>query len=431
MKQRILGITSLLALSLMALPAAAALQGSAGNTIIRNTVSVSYNDAGGAAQTPVTARVDITVTTVSVAPTIKSISPNPGSTGATGATQTYAVEIVTNSNGPGTISLTAADGTPINLTVSGTGPAVQAPGSVFLGSSIIDPSDAKLSTLQSVAAGGTITFSIPNDGGIPTDTATTGGASGNNSVNALSVGDTVYIYDGTAYIGKFSVTAVTDNAAGAGSTAASSSITLQNTSGAPVSFTPAFGWMIVEARSLNVTVTQGAVAIATNPASWVTTFTGSMGGLNGTGSVTTNAASGLLTVSKYVRNHTTPVVGATPVTPPINGGGVTFYQTGVSGKPGDTLEYLRDNQLRFRTGKSRGGNRCRAYLHHTAQLIHNLWRGYHRRCNRHHCYCTPVRHRYGSGAEGGQQLGQYRHRLGQVHRNHGRQHHDLLSRQQQ
>ena len=320
--------------------AMAALQGSAGNTIIRNTVSVSYNDAGGTAQTPVTARADITVTTINVAPTIRSVTPSPGSTGATGATQVYAVEIVTNSNGPGTVSLTAGDGTPNNLTLSAALPSVQAPGSVFLGSSVIDPTDAKIGVAQNVAAGASITFNIPNDGGIPTDTATTGGAVGNSSVNALSVNDTVYIYNGVTYIGKFLVTAVTDNPVGVGNTAANSSITLQNTSGAAAAFTPAYGWMIVESKSLNVTVTQGVVTVPTNPASWITTLTGTMGGLTGTGTVTTNAASGLLTVTKYVRNLTAPVVGATPIIPPINGGGVTFYQTGVSGKPGDTMEYL-------------------------------------------------------------------------------------------
>lgn len=333
-----------LSLATFTAPANAVVQGSAGNTIIRNKVTVNYNDAGGVAQTAVTATVDITVTTVNAAPTIKSVTPSPGTTGATGATQVYAVEIVTNSNGPGTVTLTATDGSAVNIALSGTTPSVQAPGSVFLGSSIIDPNNAGfLGVAQNVAAAGTITFNIPNDGGVPTDSATSGGAPGDSSVNALSAGNTVYIYDGTTYFGKFAVTAVTDNAVGAGNTAAFSTITLQNSTAGAIAFTPAYGWMIVESKSLNVTVTQGVVTVPSNPASWVTTFTGSMGGLNGTSTVTTNATSGLLTVAKYVRNATAPVVPAGPppsVTPPINGGGVTFYQSGVSGKPGDTMEYL-------------------------------------------------------------------------------------------
>lgn len=330
-------------LTTLSAPANAAVQGSAGNTIIRNTVSVSYSDAGGTAQTAVTAKVDITVTTVNAAPTIKAVTPSPGSTGATGATQVYAVEIVTNSNGPGSISLTASDGSATNITLSATTPAVAAPGSVFLGSSIIDPNNAGfLGVAQNVAVGGTITFNIPNDGGVPTDSATTGGATGNGIVNALTTGDTVYLYDGTNYYGKFSVTTVTDNAVGTGGSAAFSTITLQNPASAtlPVAFTPAYGWMIVEAKTLNVTVTQGVITTPTNPATWTTTFTGTMGGQTGTGNVITNATSGLLSVAKYVRNVSTAVVGGTPIAPPINGGGATFYQTGVSGKPGDIMEYL-------------------------------------------------------------------------------------------
>lgn len=327
-------------LAMLAAPASAALQGSAGNTIIRNRVSVAYNDAGGAAQTAVTATVDITVTTVNVAPTILTVTPSPGSTGATGATQVYAVEIVTNSNGPGTITLAGADGSATNIALSVTTPAVQAPGFVFLGATILDPTDAKIGVAQNVAAGGSITFNIPNDGGVPSDSATTGGATGNGIVNALTSGDSVYIYDGTTYRGKFTVTAVTDNAVGAGTTAAFSTITLQNSTAGAIAFTPAYGWMIVETKSLNVTVTQGTVTVPSNPASWVTTLTGTMGGQNGSNTVTTNATSGLLTVTKYVRNVTLPVVGGVPVTPPINGGAATFYQTGVSGKPGDIMEYL-------------------------------------------------------------------------------------------
>lgn len=314
---------------------------SAGNTIIRNTVSVSYSDAGGTAQTAVTAKVDITVTTVNAAPTIKAVTPASGSTGATGATQVYAVEVITNSNGPGSISLTAADGSPTNITVSATTPSVSG-SPLFLGSTIIDPTDGKLGALQNVAAGANITFNIPNDGGVPADNNTTGGAIGDGTVNALKAGDIVYIYNGATYFGKFTVavTGVADNPVGTGTSAAVDTITLTNTSGSAVAFTPAYGWMIVESKTVNVTVTQGAIGNPANPASWVTTFTGDMGGQTGTGTATTNATSGLLSVAKYVRNVTTAVTGATSVTPPINGGAATFYQTGVSGKPGDIMEYL-------------------------------------------------------------------------------------------
>jgi hypothetical protein len=331
-------ITGILTMSPVSADAA-----SAGNTIIRNKVSVSYNDASNNPQTAVTASVDITVTTVNAAPNIKSVSPSPGSTGATGSTQLYAVEIVTNSNGPGSISLSAADGT-FNNIAAGTAPSA-AGSPVFLGSTIIDPSDVKLTGLQTKANTTSITFAIPNDGGVPSDTATTGGSTVDGVVNGLKATDTVYIYSGTAYYGPFTVASVVENGVplvSTGNPVPVNSITLTNNTGAPSCFTPLYGWMIVESKSLNVTVTQGVVTVPTNPASWITTFTGTMGGLNGTNTVTTNATSGLLTVTKYVRNVTIAVAGAGQLipNPPINGGAATFYQSGVNGKPGDVLEYL-------------------------------------------------------------------------------------------
>lgn len=338
---------ALLAFTCMALPpadAGAALQGSAGNTIIRNQVTVNYQNSLSVAQTAVLSNVvEVTVTTVIAAPKIGVVTPSPGATGALAATQIYNVEIITNSSGPGAVTLSAADGSPVNMSVSGTVPAIGAGNPVFLGTSTIDPTEAKINVAQNVAILGSITLNIPNDGGVPTDLAVSGGPGGAGvraSMNALAVNDTVYLYDGTNYFGKFLVTAVNAPAVGAGATAANGSITLQNTSGGVVAFTPQYDWMIVEAKTLNVTVTQGAMTGANTTGSWVTTFTGTTSAGTGTNTVTTNASIGVISVFKYVRNVTVPVVGVTAVTPAINGGGVTFYRTGVSGKPTDVLEYL-------------------------------------------------------------------------------------------
>lgn len=340
---RVISVVTAFVVLLMAAPVFAFPTLSAGNTVIRNRASVTFSDAAGNNPSTVNSNmVEVTVTTVNVAPVIGAITPSPGTTGATGATQVYSVEVISNSNGPGAITLSAADGTPNNISVSATTPSF-VPASVFLGSTIIDPSDAKNGVPQpQIANNGTIIFAIPNDGGVPTDVATTGGATGNAIVNALAVNDTVYIYDGTTRYGKFTVTAVTDNATGTGTTATPSSITLQNTSGVTVfsgGFTPQYGWMIVEAKNVAMTVTQGTVTVPSNPASWVTTITGSMGGQTSTNTVTTNAGVASLTVNKYVRNVTVPVAGSNAVSPPISTG-ATYYQSGVSGKPGDVMEYL-------------------------------------------------------------------------------------------
>jgi uncharacterized repeat protein (TIGR01451 family) len=317
-----LAVMALAALWVTAMPfsAQAALQGSAGNTIIRNTVTVNYRDAGNNAQAAVTASVQITVNTVLVAPTVLAFNPAAGSTDGTGATQVYGVTIRTNSNGPGAVSFGTSDGTFTNV-AAGAVPSV--PGNIFLGSTLIDPSDAKNGVAQNVAAGGNITFAVPNDGGVPTDAAISGGATGDGVINALATGDIVYIHSGSAYYGPFTVGTVTDPVPGAGTTATPGSIQLTNTSGGALAFTPAYGWMIIETKSVNFTVTQGAVTDPTLAASWVTTVTATMGGNPGSGTVTTTAHGGRLTVLKEISTD----------------GGATFTTTPSAVNPGATLTY--------------------------------------------------------------------------------------------
>ena len=333
----------------MPLQAEAALPGSAGNTIVRNTITVNYKDANGNGQIAVSASVDFTVTTVAAAPTVLSFTPSPGSTDGTGNTQAYTVRILTNSNGPGAVSFGTGDGTFSNV-AAGVVPTV--PGNIFLGATVIDPSDGN-SGAKTVAAAGTITFAVPNDGGVPSDTSVTSGTIGDGIINGLSQasgGDIVYVTDGAAhYYGPFNVTAVSDPAVGAGATAAPGSITLTNKTASPIGpFTPAAGWQIVEAKDVTVTVTQGLVPILTaqNASSWVTTVTATMNlGANpaGTGTVTTNAHAGKISIAKYVRNVTLASVGTGLFSPPAGtfaSGSKNFYASGVSGKPGDILEYL-------------------------------------------------------------------------------------------
>jgi len=335
-------LAALAALAAAPQAAEAALPGSAGNTIVRNTITVNYADAKGNAQGAVSSTVDITVTTVAAAPTVLSFTPSPGSTDGTGATQAYTVRVRSNSNGPGAISFATADGSFTNL-AAGTVPSV--PGNIFLGATVVDPSESKKGNAQTVAAGATISFAVPNDGGVPTASATTGGATGDGIINGLVLNDIVYVSDANqVFYGPFTVSAVSDPAVGTGTSAAPASLTLTNSSGASITFTPVYGSQIVEAKDVTVTVTQGQIPIATaqNPASWVTTLSATMGGNTGTGAVTTNAHAGKISIVKYVRNATSAVTGSGAFTPPVtlNGATNTFYTSGVSAKPGDILEYL-------------------------------------------------------------------------------------------
>lgn len=341
-----LALLALALLGVASLPGGAqalSLQGTAGNALVRNTITMTYTDANGTAQTPVSAHVDITINTVAAAPTIFNIDAS-GTTDGTGAPQLYHAWVRTNSNGPGSVSLSAADGSPINLALSGTGPT--AISSVYLGSTMFDPNGNAgiIGTAQTLAVNASITVAVPNDQQLINDAGSGAGATGANSpVNALAVNDIVYVTDGTTYYGPLTVTATSNNAAGSGTTAATSSITLTNKTASTLpTFTPTAGWQIEEAKQFTFTVTEGVVTNATLAASWVTTMTGTMGGLIGTGTVTTNAKEGLCTVAKYVRNVTAPVVGGTPITVTADTalGGQTYYLTGVNGKPGDIMEYL-------------------------------------------------------------------------------------------
>lgn len=345
-----LALLALAALGLAVLPNGAealSLQGTAGNALVRNTITMTYADANGTAQTPVSSHVDVTVQTVPAAPTIFNVDAS-GTTDGTGATQLYHAWVRTNSNGPGSVSLSAADGSPTNMTVSTTGPTAIA--SVYLGSTIFDPNGNTgiIGANLSVSNNASITVAVPNDQQLVKDDGTTPGATGANSaVNALALNDIVYLTDGSTYYGPFTVTATVNNAPGTGTTAATSSLTLTNKTGATIpatgTFTPAAGWQIEEAKQFTFTVTEGIITNAALAASWVTTMTGTAGGLNGTGTVTTNAKEGLCTIAKYVRNVTTSAAGSgTPVTVTADTalGSQTYYPTGVNCKPGDTLEYL-------------------------------------------------------------------------------------------
>jgi len=357
-----LAATALAALWSAAAPlgAQAAVGNTSGNAIVRNTISVSYTDAMGKNSNSASASVDVTVTTVSATPVVATGYPTPsaGNTDGIGATQSFTVRLITTSNGPRAVALTAAyntsSSTPATTNISQTATPVPPapsgfPASIFLGATIIDPTDTN-GTIASWPVGGSVTFKVPNDNGVPSDTAETGGAIGDGVVNGLKSGDMVYLYGGSSYNGPFSVGTVTDVPPGASSTAAADSIQLINNLGAPAytNLATAPGWQILEAKDVTVTAAQGTVTDPTQPSNLYTTLTAQMG-TSGQLNVPLfdQAHSGKIAVTKYVRNATVPMVGSSPY-PAVTINGTTystannnaFYSSGVTGKPGDNLEYL-------------------------------------------------------------------------------------------
>lgn len=317
-------------------PAAAA---TSGNAIIRNTITVNYNDALGVAQPKATASVDIVVSTVSAPPTVAFL-PASGSTDGTGSSATYTVRVISNANGPRLVTLAAQDFTASSnmQAPSPAGPSGLA-ASVFLGATMVDPSDSN-GTIASWPAGATLTFKVPNDGGLPTDAAETGGAFNDGTLNGLKAGDTVFLFT-DRYYGPLQVGAVSDPPPGTDSTVTASSIQLTNISGAPLSNLATVLAQIVEFKDLSLTVTQGTVADPTAASNWTSTVTATMPGAAATSTnVVTASHMGKISVAKLVRNVTTPVAGSGPYTFTINGGTNLYYTGAVSGKPGEVLEYL-------------------------------------------------------------------------------------------
>ncbi|HJV35336.1 hypothetical protein [Geomonas sp.] len=332
-------VTLLIAALGVTLHPESSLAGTSGNAIVRNTITVNYNDALGVAQPQVAASIDLVVNTVSAPPTV-SFLPGSGSTDGTGSTATYTVRVTTNSNGPRLVALSVQDFTAsTNMqSKSPTDPSGLA-ASVFLGATMVDPSDSN-GTIASWQNGATLTFKVPNDGGAPTDAAETGGAFNDGVVNGLKAGDTVYLFT-DRYYGPFQVGTVSDPAPGSGSTVTAASIQLTNISGATLTNLATAYAQIVEFKDLSLTVTQGTVADATAASNWTTTVTATMAGPVATSAdVLTASHMGRISVAKLVRNVTTSAAGSGPYTFTINGGTNLYYTGGVTGKPGEVLEYL-------------------------------------------------------------------------------------------
>lgn len=337
----------LAALCVLLFPLAALAGGTAGNAIVRNTVTVNYSDAYGVAQPQLTVSFNLTVSTVSATPNI-SFLPASASTDGSGSTATYTVRVISNSNGPRAVALSVQDFTAAtNMKAASTSAPYGLPASVFLGATMVDPSDSH-GTVASWPAGTSLTFNVPNDGGIPTDQAESGGAVNDGAVNGLKSGDTVYMVSGGSYFGPLQVGTVSDPAPGTGASVVPCTIQLTNTSGAAIGNLATAYAQIVEAKDATMTVTQGDVNDATQYSSWSTTVTATVSGAAATsGSTVTVSHMGSIAVAKYVRNASAAVVGSNPCPAvAINGttysaaNGNAFYVAGVSGKPGDNLEYL-------------------------------------------------------------------------------------------
>lgn len=223
-----------LVLAGMALAGNAFAANTAANHIIRNTVTVTYDDAGGNPQAPVTDSVDITVLLVPKAPALSS--PTDGTTDSA-TPYDYTYTLTATANGPDRYDLTAA--APVESAgISGSTT------SFWQGASSITYVDLGAST---VAIAGTV------DGTLGNSTVITVPSDNNNAdsmVNGIEVGDTVII-GGL----PFTVTAINDTNGGVPNTTSTITVEGTGTANAAIIVTD----LIAEQQTFTLRVTPGTV----------------------------------------------------------------------------------------------------------------------------------------------------------------------------
>jgi uncharacterized repeat protein (TIGR01451 family) len=263
-----------------------ALASTAANTTITNQATVTYNDASGTAQTPVSASASVTVTLVPSAPNITSPA---NQTIAQGTSATLSYTITGTANGPDTYNL-ASTATPSSLTA--VTPAL--PATVILGGT----------TLAVAANVGDLTITVPYDG-----------VASNASINGLAPNDVIVI-GGNPY--TIAAGGITKNAG-----ANNAVITLTtNIAGAG----QAVGTVVGERQTFTETVPSGTVTSGTSGTQTVSTKATSQ---TSAAATVTQATPTVITVNKP----------ALTVTKTVSTDGGNTFAASANAAPGSTLVY--------------------------------------------------------------------------------------------
>jgi uncharacterized repeat protein (TIGR01451 family) len=308
----LVGSFALLALLAFALPQAAYAATSGGATIY-NTVKVTY--LYGSTTLFATAHVSVTINTLAALPTVT----NPANqTTVAGALVTYNYRLKSNSNGLDTYITTASSltNTPTGISAV-TGPAVTAGvplwGGIALGS-----------------GAGTITVPNGSTTGLTAGTSTVQIGTSTYTVTAITPGAAAYTNSSGNLVAEvpttLTLTLISGTAIIAGSVPAGTQVGEYKTA------------------ALVVTFTTGTPTVVGTDGTYSTTFTFSTGALPTVLSNTTTAvittvtsASRVATLAKYVRNVTTSAAGTGTA---YSYNSINYYQTSVTAKPGDILEYI-------------------------------------------------------------------------------------------
>ena len=296
--KKVVSIIGLIFLFTLCVHIGRALADVAANAQIINQAQLTFDDGSG----PQTINASVTVTVAHV-PGIPTLDSPVDLTIAYAGVDTplpFTYTITASGNGPDTYT--------INSVVTGqantAGAAATGPGTVDLGATIT-ASGSTTSVIQ-----------VPADGD-DTDSA----------VNGIAVGDTVVVNSEPR-----PVVAISDPAAG------TAAITL---GGAALSAAPGAGVSILEQQTFTLTVTSGTiVASGTDVVVTVETTASSAAGATAADALTATYTSGSATLTKYVRNvdNANGTTGMRSFT--VSTVSYDYYTGGVTGAPGETLEYL-------------------------------------------------------------------------------------------
>jgi uncharacterized repeat protein (TIGR01451 family) len=282
---RLCRATSLVALAVLMVFGAiqAADASTAANTLIRNTVTVDYDDAAGNPQAQISDTADVTVTLVAATPTLNAPIDQ---TINSAQTAVYNYTITGNANGPDTYDLTESSlvesagisGSTANFSVT----------SVTLGG-----------TTLAAVTDGSATITVPYDG------------TSDGVVNGIAVGDTIDI-DGVIY---------TVDVAGITETPGTNLATITLTANVPAGI--AAGEIVGEQQSFTVTVDPGTVTSTSNQTIDLTISAQDQAAAAGAASDVT---------------RTTVQVAALTVTKQVSTDGTNFVDS-ANAAPGTTLTY--------------------------------------------------------------------------------------------
>lgn len=292
----------------MALPNQA-VAATAANAVIANIAKVTYDDAGSNPRPPVfSSPCNVTVSLKAVNPTL-TVDFTTG-TAPSNAAKAYTYTLTNKSNGPDSFNLTrAASNVDAAITLGGSDPVLSTATITNLGATTV------------ISRSGLV-ITVPSDGAV------------GNGVNYIAVGNTVMIGANT-----YAVTAIDDQDTG------TSTITVSDPVGTLAANAVA-GAQIGEQATFTstctpVTTTDGKTydvnATATSAGDGTKAATSA--------TTTTTVTLAVLTVTKYVRNisDTSTCTGGTPLTTfdtGLGAGAGSYCTTGVTGKPGEIMEYV-------------------------------------------------------------------------------------------